>query len=80
DDSHSRSGKSTKAAATLAALLMLTAARTPDYKVQPASVPLLPCRTLKGEQIAVPGAVIAQSPLGRPETVLLVDPIDLDRL
>ncbi len=41
DDSHSRSGKSTKAAATLAALLMLTAARTPDYKVQPASVPLL---------------------------------------
>jgi|CZQE01.1.fsa_nt_gi hypothetical protein len=80
DDSHSRSGKSTKAAATLAALLMLTAARTPDYKVQPASVPLLPGRTLKGEQIAVPGAVIAQSPLGRPETVLLVDPIDLDRL
>ena len=64
----------------LVAVLALTAARTADYKIEPASVPLLPGRTLKGEQIAVPGAVIAESPLGRPETALLVDPITLDRL
>jgi hypothetical protein len=76
----SSSKKLAKAAVVMAAMLVLTAAKTPDYKVKPASVPLLPGRTLKGEQIAVPGAIIAQSPLGRPETVLLVDPIALDRL
>jgi hypothetical protein len=66
--------------AALLAILTLTAAKTVEYKVRPASVPLLPGRTLKGEQIAVPGAIIAQSPIGRPETALLVDPIALDRL
>jgi hypothetical protein len=66
--------------AGLLAVLVLTAAKAVDYKIEPASVPLLPGRTLKGEQIAVPGAVIAESPLGKPETALLVDPITLDRL
>ena len=61
-------------------MLLLTAAKTTEYKVQPASLPLLPGRTLKGEQIVIPGTVIAQSLLGRAETVLLVDPIALDRL
>ena len=66
--------------AAFVAVLALTAAKAPDYKIEPASVPLLPGRTLKGEQIAVPGAIVAESPLGRPETALLVDPITLDRL
>ena len=69
-----------RAAAILIVALTLTAAKTVEYKVRPASVPLLPGRTLKGEQIAVPGAIIAQSLIGRPETALLVDPIALDRL
>lgn len=60
------------------AMLLLTAAT--DYKVGPAPYPLLPGRTLKGEQLVHPGDVIAQSLLGRTETALLVDPINLDRL
>ncbi|MES1975460.1 MAG: hypothetical protein V4472_23635 [Pseudomonadota bacterium] len=59
---------------------MLTAASNADYKVGPAPYPLLPGRTPAGEQLARPGDVVALSLLGRAETALLVDPIELDRL
>ena len=67
-------------AAAPALLILLTAAATPDYKVGPAPLPLLPGKTLKGDQIVHPGEIIAQSLFGRAETALLIDPITLDRL
>ena len=60
--------------------LLLVAAKGSDYKVGPAPLPLLPGRTPAGEQLARPGDVVAQSLFGRAETILLVDPIALDRL
>jgi hypothetical protein len=72
-------GRRWRSIVMLAAVPLLLAAASADYKIGAPPLRLLPSTTPAGEQKVLPGTIVAISTLGRPDSAIIVTPVALDQ-